>query len=89
MSFSDRVLGHGQISVKPAAAGEPQVLAMKNQLLVRTKPWASPDPAEAVHGYLESQGMMVERDLTPLGAWEWLRDNEGGPKTNGLGYRFT
>lgn len=33
--------------------------------------------------------VMVERGLTPLQAWEWLRDNEGGPKTSDLGYRFS
>jgi hypothetical protein len=33
--------------------------------------------------------VMVECDFPPLGAWEWLRDNEGGPKTPDLGYRFT
>jgi Subtilase family len=33
--------------------------------------------------------VMVEQDLTAVDAWEWLRDNEGGPKTSGLGYRFS
>jgi thermitase len=66
MNFSDRLRGHGQVTVKPTAAREPKVLAIKNQLLVRTKPWESPDPADAVHAFLESEGVPYERITTLL-----------------------